>query len=250
MEISPGGSRIYEHKEPKDEGLRVPEKYCVFMKEICARFDEMFPGRESFVFHEILSDLVHIDVHILAPAEKSAEPSESAEDNADEDFYVIYTTGMSDRPMNTPKEMPGAERPVLAELFMLLPSTWEPEKALDTVGNIPNENFWPISLIKSLARIPHDYKTWLGHGHTIPNGPHYEPFLEGSNMGGVVIVSMDGNFSPIVTEEGHEINLYTVMPISKEETEFKLEFGMDALMGLFNKFSVPVVVDILRESCV
>lgn len=27
--------------------------------------------------------------------------------------------------------------------------------------------YWPIKLLKQLARFPHEYNTWLGYGHTI-----------------------------------------------------------------------------------
>ena len=35
--------------------------------------------------------------------------------------------------------------------------------------DLPYERFWPIQMLKFLARFPHEYKTWLGWGHTIPN---------------------------------------------------------------------------------
>ena len=64
-EVTPGGSPIYRYDTLKDEGLRVPENMGVYAEEVDKRFEALFPGRESRVLHEILSDIVHIDVHVM-----------------------------------------------------------------------------------------------------------------------------------------------------------------------------------------
>ena len=111
------------------------------------------PGGEGFVYHEILSDLVHIDVHVLrGPRE--------------EDGTILYTTGMSDLPMSLPEEIADREDLKYAELYMLLPGDWDLGKAGSNPKDLPYERFWPIQMLKFLARFPHEYKTWLGWGHT------------------------------------------------------------------------------------
>ena len=92
QEVSPGGSTIYKHDEVKDEGWRAPQAYGVFAEEINEYFSKVFPDREEFVFHEIISDLVHIDVNIMRPNETAP-------------YYFVYTTGMSDLPMHVPTEI-------------------------------------------------------------------------------------------------------------------------------------------------
>ena len=91
-EYTPGGSAVYRYQTPEDQGFRPPEDVCVSMEEIEKHMDGIFPNWEGFVYHEIISDLVHIDVHILRSPEG--------------DCQVLYTTGMSDLPMSQPDEKP------------------------------------------------------------------------------------------------------------------------------------------------
>jgi hypothetical protein len=62
-------------------------------------------GEADTVFHEIISDIVHIDVHHVPPG-----PERS--------FHTFVTTGMSDLPMQAP---PDAEDCRYAELMIYLP---------------------------------------------------------------------------------------------------------------------------------
>ena len=95
-EVSKGGSPIYRYEDKENEGWRPPEAYGVYAEEINAHFQGLFPNREEFVFHELLSDLVHIDVNIMRPDETHP-------------YYVMYTTGMSDMPMTLPEEIQDRE---------------------------------------------------------------------------------------------------------------------------------------------
>ena len=195
MKVSPGGSQIYEYDELEPRDLHLPEQYCVYIDEICAHFDKLHPERRTTVFHEIISDLVHIDVHVMYPNEK-------------EDFYVLYTTGMSDLPMSTPAELDESERWARAELLMYLPKTWNPEADMEQ----SYADFWPIQTLQFLARFPHEYSTWLAHGHTIPNGPDYAPFLEGSQMSCVALCGFGEPTSPVIANDGSIINIYMITP--------------------------------------
>ena len=234
-EISPGGSKIYRHKEGPGNQIWVPNQSCVHMEAVCAHFDRLYPGRESIVLHEIVSHLVHIDVHVLKPTEN-------------ENFYVIFTTGMSDLPMTMPAEMPESHYLHLAELFMYLPASWDFEAAAGPDATA--EGFWPVELLKFLARMPHEYATWLGYGHTIPNGPNYNNLIPNSEMAAAVLVDVGRDISELTTENGETINIYMVAPISQAECEFKLEKGMDALLQLFQENDVPFITDIYRGSVV
>ena len=97
-------------------GWRPPEAYGVYAEEINAHFQGLFPNREEFVFHELLSDLVHIDVNIMRPDETHP-------------YYVMYTTGMSDMPMTLPEEIQDREDLRYGELYMFLPKEWNPGEA-------------------------------------------------------------------------------------------------------------------------
>jgi Suppressor of fused protein (SUFU) len=213
-EKSQDGTTIYQYEEQSN--AYEPPAPMEYTEEIVAHFEKAFPGRNSSVFHEIVSDIVHIDVNIMEPTE-------------DEPFWVLYTTGMSDLPMTLPeamlKQIEGSyDR---AELMIFLPASWE----LTEESVKDDNNFWPIRLMKQLARFPHQYNTWLGYGHTIPNYAEYEPYADGTGLNGVVLYQLNDDLSVIPTADGNTINAYYLIPLYREEMDYKLEHGMDALMN-------------------
>lgn len=230
--VTPGGSPIYRYDKQGDE-IHIPQNVGVYAGEVEGRFEELFPGRDSRVLHEIVSDLVHVDVHVMWPT-------------PEQDFFVLYTTGMSDLPMTPDRTIPEEERKdlELAELFLLLPGGWHLSK--DEMP--PEEWLWPIQTMKFMARFPHQYHTWLGWGHTMPNGPDYTPLDDSVGFGGVVFSGGDGPLGRLETRDGHRINLLHLIPAYKEEIEYKLKYGMDALMKLFQEKDVSIVLDPLRPN--
>ena len=232
-EYSPGGSAIYRYQTPEDQGFRPPEDVCVSTEAIEKHMEGIFPGWEGFVYHEIVSDLVHIDVHVLRSPEG--------------DCQVLYTTGMSDLPMHLPEEIADREDLKYAELYMLLPGDWNVGEENRTAQDLPYESFWPIQMLKFLARFPHEYQTWLGWGHTIPNGPDYTPICEGLGFGGAVLDQLT-LVPPVKTEDGKEISMLMVVPAYKEEIEFKLKYGMEGLSDRFAERKLPLVLDIHRPN--
>jgi len=146
----------------------------------------------------------------------------------EEPFWVLYTNGMSDLPMTIPDEIQEQmeENIERAELMIFLPASWE----LTQESLQDENNYWPIRLMKMLARFPHQYNTWLGYGHTIPNYQEYEPYADGTGLNGVVLFQLSEEISVIPTKDGNKIHAYFLIPLYKEEMEYKLEHGMDALL--------------------
>ena len=233
-EYSPGGSPIYRYKTPEKQGFRPPETEAASMEAIEKHMDKIFPNRGGFVYHEIMSDLVHIDVHILRPA-------------GPDDCYVVYTTGMSDLPMNLPEEIADREDLKYAELYILLPGGWNVGEEGAAARDVPYESFWPIQMLKFLARFPHEYRTWLGWGHTIPNGPQYTPICDGVGFGGAVLTQP--SLVPPLETGGRKISFYMMVPAYKEEIEYKLKYGMEGLGQRFVENRMPMVLDIHRPNC-
>lgn len=209
---SKGGSDLYRYDHVNDvEFNAVETKYA---EEIDAHFARLYPERETSVFHEIVSDTVHIDLNIMAPTKE-------------EPFYVVYTTGMSALPMHLPEELEKDYSHLkYGELQLHLPEEW-------LVGNEAfkdNKNYWPFRLLKELARFPHKYNSYLGYGHTIPNSADYIPYAENTDLSGVILALFGEDESCTVTTSDDEtIMLYSVIPLYKEEMDYKLEAGMDAL---------------------
>lgn len=233
--VSPGGSAVYRYDEPQNEGWRPPQTSGAYAEEITAHFQRLFPGRESFVFHEIVSDLVHIDVNIMAPTQEHS-------------YYVVYTTGMSDLPMTLPEELADREDLKYAELFLFLPGDWDLGGPGAAGNQVPEKHFWPIRTLKFLARFPHEYHTWLAWGHTIPNGPNYTPLDDSCAFGGVVLGQAGGDLGGIEAKDGRRVSFYMAIPAYREEIEFKLERGMEALDALYAEKSLPVVLDVNRPN--
>ena len=63
-------------------------------EDICRYFATLFPDREEMVYPEEVTDSVSVDVHIMMP-------------NENQNFYVVYTVGMSDLPMTLPDKFSG-----------------------------------------------------------------------------------------------------------------------------------------------
>ncbi len=236
-EVSPGGSTIYRYEDLEDRKFQLPETSGTYLKEIEAHFDALFPGRESFVYHELISDIVHIDVHIMKPTQEQP-------------FYVVFTTGMSDKPMTIPRELSKKERHdlELAELFVFLPGNWDLGGEGKSAADVHPAHFWPIQMLKFLARFPHEYHTWLAYGHTIPNGREYAPLDDSVGFGGVVLSGGTGPLCTMTAGDGRLVNFYHMIPAYKEEIEYKLKYGMDALEAVFREKDLGQVLEPRRPN--
>lgn len=229
-----GGSTVYTY-EDKESGVDFSVAESLYAAEVDEHFGKQFPGREVNVFHEIVSDKVHIDINIMEPTEK-------------EPYRVLYTTGMSDLPMTLPAEMEEKYSHLKrAELMMFLPASWP-------VGDEAfkdESNYWPIRLLKQLARFPHQYNTYLGYGHTLPNSAQYTPYADNTELSGVILSLLGDDICSIETKDNNLVVVYSLIPLYKEEMEYKLENGADAL---FNKLSkvrgAGYTLDVSRKNVV
>ena len=195
-------------------------------------------GTVDIVLHEIVSDLVHIDVHWVKPTKKFP-------------FHSFVTSGMSDKPMTVPK---GMEAHRYAELCIFLPTTWslyvDPYQTTEEAFKDEN-NYWPIRWLKKLARFPHEFNTWFGRGHTMSNGENAEPFAANTQFVCMALfsnISIGCDFSELRIDDEKTIRFYCLFPLYKEEMELKLEKGTDALINGFKKFRVTDIVDIDRPN--
>jgi len=105
-EVSESGQPIFRHRpREKEFELAIGDERSI---ERIARHIEAHIGKIEMVFHELISDLVHIDVYWVKPT-------------PGRDFHTLITTGMSDRPMTVPE---GEGTSPYAELMICLPSSW------------------------------------------------------------------------------------------------------------------------------
>lgn len=192
----------------------------------------------AFVIHQIESELVHIDVHLVPPA-------------AERDFWFLFTTGMSARPMTKPHDAPGSH---LAELSILLPPDWR----LNRESWRDTRWFWPIRELQEAALLPHRHATWLGFGHTIMPadvsrfGEVSRSFDPSTRLSSLLVVASDlvPEETELIRSGAARIDLLTLFPIYPEELQYKLEYGFDALIGAFSTAGVSDVIDPARPSAI
>lgn len=243
--VSKDGTKVdvIRYQDEEEGQWTPPAESRVYIEEIQAHIDKVYPckDKEPFVYHEIVSDIVHIDVNIIPP-------------DGDRDYYVLWTSGMSDLPMTLPDGDYDKSEGERAELLMYLPGDWQLGGVGEDAAKMSDEYYWPIHWIKYLARFPHKYHTWLAMGHTLPNGEEYAPLGAGTQMGGFFFlppISLGPKYPGVNTltcKDGTKINFLWAIPMYKEEIEFKLEEGFDAMLDLFSEKNFPRVLDPKREN--
>jgi hypothetical protein len=228
-EVAESGERIYRHEaRSKEFEFAVGDEETI--KAISKHIGRHI-GEPDNVFHELISDLVHIDIHIVAPTPQR-------------NWYTLVTSGMSDRPMTIPDD-PELEQFKHAELLICLPTDWpmtQEEWKQDESG------FWPIQWLKMMARMPHEYDTWLGVGHTVPNGDPPEPLGPGTDLCCMLVMppALAGEeFGQLKLKGGRTINFYALVPLYREEMDYKLKHGVE---GLAEKFEEAEVTELLSPS--
>ena len=215
---------------PEDEEAGVPEVYTGEEMEAVEGHIEQYFGEVENVFHEIVSPDIHVDICIVPPTEER-------------DYYTLVTMGMGAHRMNVPEEL--AEYKLeRAELAIALPADWK----LDRQSMQDERWYWPIRLLKVLARLPIASDTWLGFGHTMDNE---EDFAENTKLCAAILTG------PQSTEEGgevgtlpggEEVNFYQVIPLYRDELEYKMEHDADALLDKMN--GISFVVNPTRQNAI
>lgn len=180
----------------------------VELNALDAHMERWFGAYEQ-VFHEIASPDIHVDVCIIPPT-------------PDRNWITLVTQGMGAYRMHVPEELAdeGLDR---AELLICLPPDWK----LDSHNE---KDYWPIRLLKQLARLPITCDTWLGWGHSVDN---QEPFAENTDLSASLLLSPGAYAEEAgVCElpDGEMVNFYQILPIYAEEMAFKIENGADALL--------------------
>ena len=210
---------------PEDEETDGPEVYTEEEMEAVERHIQQYFGKFENVFHELSSPDIHVDICVVPPSEKR-------------DYYTLVTMGMGAHRMNVPEEL--AEYKLeRAELAIALPGNWKLKRE-----SLKNERwYWPIRLLKTLARLPIASDTWLGFGHTMD---HEEDFAKDTKLCAAILTGPQGTEegSEVCTlPGGEEVNFYQVIPLYRDELEYKLAHDADALLDKMNGISFVVEPD-------
>ena len=212
-------------ERPEDEESGVPEVYTEEEMNAVEEHIQQYFGKFENVFHELDSPDIHVDICVVPPSEER-------------DYYTLVTMGMGAHRMNVPEEL--AEYKLeRAELVIALPGNWKLKHE-----DLKNERwYWPIRLLKTLARLPIASDTWLGFGHTMDNE---EDFAKDTKLCAAILTgpqdTEDGS-EVCILPSGEEVNFYQVIPLYRDELEYKLAHDADALLGKMNGISFVVEPD-------
>lgn len=226
-ETSKSGAPIYHHSQRTREFTPVFGN-SVYTEKI-SKHIETHLGPIAKVLHELASDLVHVDIYWIKPSHERP-------------YHTLVTSGMSDMPMTVPEEWAKYQ---YAELMMHVPKDWP----LDQKSWNNPLLFWPIHWLKLLARLPHEFSTFLLEGHTIPNGDPPLPFAPSTKLCCMCLtqpVSTSPEFKILQADDSKTIYFWNVFPLYREEMDYKLEQGMSALLMKLQEKEVPLVLDLAR----
>ena len=189
-----------------------PEVYTIEEMEAVEEHIQKYFGEIGHVFHELVSPDIHVDICVVPP-------------DREREYYTLVTMGMGARQMQVPEEL-AEYRLERAELAIALPPDWR----LDEDSMKDERWYWPVRLLKVLARLPIQSDTWLGWGHTTDN---QRPFAEDTKLCGAILaepqnIQKEGFFCHL--PGGEEINFYQVIPLHREELEYKVEHNAEALL--------------------
>lgn len=191
---------------------REPELYTEAEMSAVEQHIKRTFGEFGHVFHELVSPDIHVDICVVPPFEER-------------DYYTLVTMGMGAHRMNVPEEL--AEYKLeRAELAIALPPDWK----LDEESMKEEKWYWPIGLLKVLARLPIASDIWLGWGHTMDKE---SSFAEDTELCAVILIEpqdIEESGCRCLLPGGEVVNFYQVIPLYRNELEYKMEHDADALI--------------------
>jgi hypothetical protein len=226
-EQSPGGSRILRylssHWAPPKAGLPAESaiRFAAAREKV---YRELF-GETQGVSREAIPLVPSIGVHTYLRSGSRGN------------VFALVTSGMSDLPLRVPPGA-GSDAPRRVELIFYCAE--------------PKSEY--IETLRWVARFPHDQKTWLSFGHTLPNGNPPAPFWGSEILDTLLfmptILKRDAGLAEALVLDGDPVHFLWVVPLSTPECNLKLDQGYDAILGLFEKNRHPHVFDPARKSYV
>lgn len=225
-ETSPGGSVIERHAAKDFMKPRLGFSDGSTDGNTEARegvYRELF-GETAEVSHELVPQIPHIDVYSYR--RRSKDGSENC---------VLVTGGMSDIAMRTPR---GADVPRRVELILYCTE--------------PKPEY--IETLRWVAHFPHNQKTWIGMGHTIPNGNPPGPIWGSDVLDTILLLSTvvqaDAALPEKLSIAGDPVDFLWVVPLTTAECNLKLEKGVGAILRIFDQHRHPHVFNPDRPSYV
>jgi hypothetical protein len=194
-------------------------------------------GPIFMTFQEIVSDDLKLDIHHIRSGLLFSR------------YEIIVTSGMSAKKMTVPEAYADFG---FAELMVVLPKGWPISVEAFTDENV----YWPIRMLKDIARFAHHNNTWVGFGHTIASGHSEEttvPYAPNTSLCASLIVpslTVGESAWQYKRRNADTVHFYSAVPLHLSELKFKLENGVDALLDVFDRNKVTDRIDPKRKNVV
>lgn len=213
----------------QEKGISLPEYYSgAEMNEISYFIENTF-GSYDFVFHEIASPDIHVDIAIIPPTEER-------------NYYTLCTMGVGAHRMNVPDQYRyGSHVAEHAELLIYIPADWDLSEE-----NLNDErNYWVIRLLKDFARMPIETDSWIAWGHSLSQQEN-EPYADGVPYSAALLLSPQPDIydrTSLSLSTGKTIDFFQVFPLTEEEMEYKINCNNDEecdfpVDEMFNRFDM------------
>jgi len=157
-------------------------------------------------------------------------------------WQTLVSCGMAARPMPAPALLPDAR---YAEVMLRLPAEWP--LAAEAVED--RRAYWPVGLVKWLARAPHQEGRWLWAGHTVAAAEPPPPLGPGTALAAVVLrpVHAPRGFGTLQDDE-RTVRLLAAVAIYADELELARAWGSGRLLGLLDEHDPEGILDPGRDS--
>lgn len=210
----------YEDEEEEEE-YEEPSSHAV----IRAAFEEVYGPIQTTYYQNFPSE-VPIQAHIIAPS--AAHP-----------YYVLFTTGMSDRAVGY--------NLLYVENMMKVPADW-----LDGEADWSDKDKkWPINWLIKLANIPHAEKTQPERGDIVSNNDGLATVYDiETHLSGMLISAPTDSDIQRLPIEGKEIRIDELVPVYKAEWQYAEVNGNEALQEKLAVAQVQEVIDFQRPAVV
>ena len=221
------GNKMFEKFRKKKQESKPEYPQFLYTEEELDEYEEYVRqhfGPYEKVLHEIVSPNVHLDVIIIPPTEE-------------EDYYKFVTMGAGAYRMNVPEELDPYEL-WHAEYVIYLPKDWK-------ITSDAPEDYWPIGMLKKIARVPINCDTWLGFGHTIHGDAEQSPFAPNTKLNSFLLlnaVGLDRETCSLRMQSGKLIRFYQLAALYQEELEYKMNTDVGALFERFPDEAFPPVI--------
>lgn len=202
------------------------------MDKVSAYIEQQY-GKSDLVGHEMVSPDIHCDIVIVPPTDEQP-------------YYKLVTMGAGAYKMNIPAELKSkvCDR---AEYVIFLPKDWNLESSKE-------EDYWPIRMLKTIARLPVRSEDWLCYSHTVNLTDDGSSLAENTQFNSCVLLPSIGSDNQIVEPLklslfGKKVAFYQLYPLYQEEMDYKLEHSFDELIDKIDGEDIEnLVINIHRKN--